>query len=251
MWQSAQTLYFITSGHIDMSRNRWLNSDVGAASECPLWSTPIFCQFLLHVLEGFEPPLTDFPVNSPLPPILFNHFVLYERHRMSSAIGTITRAALSGSYPTAARGLATAAPRVKKARKEGDISSVFVSLSGDGASGPHLPERFVAVKNQLLRDNRDAVTASWTRLLNRLSEENQIVKERGSSIVPQINFEDLDNPPAGFSDELKKRGVAVIRGVVPESEARTYKDDIQQYVRDNPWTKGNPDTAVKLFGKRH
>jgi uncharacterized protein DUF1479 len=130
-------------------------------------------------------------------------------------------------------------------KKEGDISSVFISLSRTSTN--KLPERFTAIKRQLIASNEDAIRSSWHRLLECLAAENKGVAQRGHSIVPQIDFADLSRPSDEFLAEVRKRGVAVVRGVVPENEARAYKTAIEEYVRANPGTKGsaNPLIAVK------
>lgn len=120
-------------------------------------------------------------------------------------------------------------------RKEGDISSVFRSLSGGGDEA--LPQRYVDVKRTLARD-KPALHASWNRLLTRLREETEFVKAMGSASVPEIQFSDLDKPSAEFSQALRKRGVAVVRQVIPEREARAYKDEAEAYIAANPATKG-------------
>ncbi|CZR50815.1 related to DUF1479 domain protein [Phialocephala subalpina] len=86
-------------------------------------------------------------------------------------------------------------------RKEGDISAVFVSLSG--VRPPPLPEQQLAI-------------------------ENELVKQKAPAIIPQINFEDLGKAPEEFMREMKWRGVGVIKGVVPESEARGYKEETEE-----------------------
>lgn len=130
------------------------------------------------------------------------------------------------------------ATQAKPSKKEGDISSVFVSLSGATAS--KLPQRFADIKKQLIAGHEEALSASWVRLLNRLASENELVARKGPAIVPQIEFADLSSVKAGdnFVQEVRKRGVAVVRGVVPEQEARSYKDELEEYIRANPWTKG-------------
>jgi effector-binding domain-containing protein len=90
----------------------------------------------------------------------------------------------------------------------------------------------------LIQGNEGAVAASWKRLLEQLAVENETVKQRGPDIIPQIQFKDLQNPSQEFIADIKKRGVAVIRGVVPENEARGYKNEVEEYVKLNPWTKG-------------
>jgi hypothetical protein len=127
--------------------------------------------------------------------------------------------------------------QTKAAKKEGDISSVFVSLSG--VAPTKLPSRFAEVKRQLIQGNEDRVLASWQRLLEQLSKENEIVARKGQNVVPQIDFKDIGKPSTDFLKEVKKRGVAVVRGVVPADEARGYKGEVEEYVKANPWTKGN------------
>lgn len=134
--------------------------------------------------------------------------------------------------------------QVKTAKKEGDISSVFVSLSG--ASATPLPERFANIKRNLISGNENHVRASWYRLLERLAVENEIVSRQGPAVIPQINFRDLSKPPNEFINEVKKRGVAVVKGVVPEDEARAYKTEVEEYVKANPGTKGKADFRSRL-----
>lgn len=120
-------------------------------------------------------------------------------------------------------------------RKEGDISSVFRSLSGGDDEA--LPSRFVDVKRGLLND-KDALRASWERLLSRLRDETEEIKALGSLSIPDIHFSDIEHAPADFDSALRKRGIAVIRQVVPENEARGYKRQAEEYIAANPSTKG-------------
>lgn len=60
--------------------------------------------------------------------------------------------------------------------------------------------------------------------------------------MPQIDYEDLQangKVLRKLKDDIKKTGVVVVRGVIPEDEARAYKDVVEEYVRKNPSTKGN------------
>lgn len=121
-------------------------------------------------------------------------------------------------------------------KKEGDISSVFVSLSG--ADRPPLPDCFRQIKNSLIAGREDKVIASWNRLLEELRKENDTIATRGSAVIPTIEFGDLEGEIERLKPEIQKRGAAVIRGVVPEAEARAYKSEIEEYVKKNPSTKG-------------
>ena len=121
-------------------------------------------------------------------------------------------------------------------KKEGDISSVFVSLSG--ADRPPLPDRFRQIKNSLIAGREDKVVTSWNRLLEELRKENETIAAQGSAVIPTIEFHDLESEIERLKPEIQKRGAAVIRGVVPEPEARAYKSEIEEYVKKNPSTKG-------------
>jgi hypothetical protein len=131
-----------------------------------------------------------------------------------------------------------------KAKREGDISDAFASLSG---ARPQLPAEYLDIKRQLARGNEAGIKAGWTRLLAALREENALVAREGSRVVPSLEFARLDEDLAAFHAELKKRGVGVIRGVIPEAEARAYKSEIEEYVRQNPHTRAFPQSDPQVF----
>lgn len=130
--------------------------------------------------------------------------------------------------------LRTAANQAQK--RAGDISDAFVSLSGQKFE-PLTPE-YADLKGRLIKGHESEVRESWERLLLHLREEIPLVVELGSKVIPEIDFKDLDDAPETFSNELRKRGVAVVRNVVPEQEALQWKEDLREYIRQNPQTKG-------------
>ena len=151
----------------------------------------------------------------------------YLAHRRSSSSPRLLDAAFQ-------RAATTTTARVQK--REGDISDAFVSLSGRDFEP--LPDRYSRLKGRLIEGNEEAVRASWERLLRRLREELPAIAEAGPAVVPQIDFADLRSPSEDFVTEHRKRGVAVIRGVIPEEEVLQYKEDIRNYIKQNPHTKG-------------
>ena len=125
-------------------------------------------------------------------------------------------------------------------KEEGDISGAFVSLSG--VQVEPLPRRFADLKRRLVHDHKEQLTASWNRLLRELQNEIQEIKVHGSNIIPDIQFKDIGVSSANFEQAVHKRGVAIIRGVVPQTEAREYKNEVERYIKDNPSTKGKQTT---------
>jgi hypothetical protein len=134
-------------------------------------------------------------------------------------------------------------------KAEGTIADSFASLSGQQFEA--LEPRFATVKENLIRGNEQAVKASWDRLLLTLKDEVQEIKRLGSSIVPQIDFKDIGTPSEHFSSEYRKRGVAVIKGAIPEAEALQMKEDLREYIKANPQTKSKsqPQTLTTYVSK--
>ncbi|KAI1812500.1 DUF1479 domain protein [Poronia punctata] len=154
------------------------------------------------------------------------------------------RAMLITKSPRLLRSVMMASVKTQE-KREGDISDSFVSLSG--GNRPPLPQRFLDLKRSLVSGHEDEVIASWQRLLPRLRRENRIIAKQGSNIVPSLEFANLEEDLARLRPEIKKRGVAVVRNVIPESEARSYKNDIEEYLRLNPSTKAFPQVNPQVF----
>ncbi|KAI2607829.1 DUF1479-domain-containing protein [Hypoxylon sp. NC1633] len=138
-----------------------------------------------------------------------------------------------------------AATRAAQIKREGDISDSFVSLSG--TIRPPLPQRFLELKRALVGGHEDRVIDGWNRLLAELQRDNKLTSERGHQIVPTLNFQDLDADLIRLRGEIQKRGVAVIKGVLPEDEARSFKTCIEEYVAQNPQTKAFPPDHPQVY----
>lgn len=138
---------------------------------------------------------------------------------------------------------AAAAPQ----KRAGDISDAFASLSG--LEFKPLEPRYADLKKQLIAGNEEAVRASWKRLLDDLRTEIPIIAQLGSKAIPEVQYKDIvaGTVSQDFVDQLRKRGVAVIRGVVDEQEALGYKQDIKDYVKQNPHTKAFPAENPQVF----
>ena len=132
--------------------------------------------------------------------------------------------------------LRTAATTTQAQKRAGDISDAFVSLSGQQFAP--LPAEYAALKGRLLQGHQHEIRESWERLLRNLREEVPLIVELGSAVIPEIDFHDIHDAPETFSSALRKRGVAVVRGVVNEDEALLWKEDLREYIRQNPQTKG-------------
>lgn len=139
--------------------------------------------------------------------------------------------------------LRTAATQAQK--RPGNISDAFASLSGHEFEP--LSAEYADLKGRLIRGHEGAVRESWERLLRHLREEIPLIVELGSKVIPEIEFTDLDHAPEAFSSAFKKRGVAVVRGVVPEQQVLQQKEALKEYIRANPQTKAYPADDPQVF----
>ena len=142
---------------------------------------------------------------------------------------------------TVTRRVAAAAPQ----KREGDISDAFASLSGRDFAA--LEPRFANVKTRLIQGHEREVETSWKRLLSTLQHELPVISQLGSSVIPTIDFKDIDNAPPEFRSEHKKRGVAVIRNMFPRQEALELKEGIREYIKANPHTKTFPTDNPQVY----
>ncbi|EPE02594.1 hypothetical protein F503_06570 [Ophiostoma piceae UAMH 11346] len=130
-------------------------------------------------------------------------------------------------------------------KREGDISDSFASMAG--VEEKPLPDRYRELKLSLVEGNEAAIKHGWQRLLAELRNENDILAAQGPAAVPDIQFDSLSEDISKHRETLLKRGVAVIRGVIPEAEARAYKESIEAYAAKNPSTRGFPPENRQVF----
>jgi len=130
-------------------------------------------------------------------------------------------------------------------KREGDISDAFASLSG--MEFKPLDPRFAEIKARLVAGNEEALHASWNRLLASLREEIPLISQKGSTIIPEIDYKDIANASPEFKLEHRKRGVAVIRNVVDDEEVLSWKQELRDYIAANPHTKAFPPENPQVF----
>ncbi|KAL6696523.1 hypothetical protein J3F84DRAFT_370355 [Trichoderma pleuroticola] len=148
--------------------------------------------------------------------------------------------------PRLHRCLATVQTPKPAPKRQGDISDSFVSLSG--VEQAPLPDRFRQLKLELVRGREKEIAAGWTRLLRTLRRENEVIAQKGPAVIPQVEFSDLNfGLDSKVKEEIKKRGVVVVHGVIPEGEAREYKARVEEYVKQNPHTRAFPAHDPQVY----
>ncbi|KAJ7625588.1 DUF1479-domain-containing protein [Roridomyces roridus] len=139
---------------------------------------------------------------------------------------------------------AMAAAGRRQQKNEGDISAVFTSLRPDDPQ-TILPPRFAELKRELWQER---LVQSWKEVLNELEVETKRIEEKGEGIIPKLSMESIRR---GLTEEekatIRAAGCVVVKGGIPEQEARSWKEDIQKYVAANPGVKGFPADHIQVF----
>ncbi|KAI1749668.1 hypothetical protein F4782DRAFT_549628 [Xylaria castorea] len=112
-----------------------------------------------------------------------------------------------------------------------------------------LSSRFAKLKRNMIACREKDVAESFYRLLRALRKEADDIATRGSDVVPTIDYFDIHDSvkASAFRKALRRRGVAVIKRVVPLTVAQTWKEETLDYIADNPQARGYPPRDPQLF----
>ncbi|BEI82153.1 hypothetical protein CcaverHIS002_0300210 [Cutaneotrichosporon cavernicola] len=171
-------------------------------------------------------------------------------------LATLAHLPIRRGMASSARGLATEIqremvapqpPMMRKQRAEGDIGSVFASLSGE-AEQP-LPARFADLKRLIAGDeaNRARLVSSFRSLTSRLVVAAAEIERLGTNAVPTVSYESLLARDPATVAAIKRSGTAVVQGVVPRTEAEAWLQQVEAYVAANPQVRGFPADDKQVF----
>lgn len=149
--------------------------------------------------------------------------------------------------PSLIRGYANTMRSATSNSKPTDISAVFPSLRGE-IVGPLSPE-FGELQRRVVSGREDLIKDSWERLLPAIQKEVEEVKVLGSKAIPEVDLADIkdgENFTEAVQEEIRKRGCVIVRNVIPRDEARQFKLDLDEYVKENP-VKGFPENNPTVF----
>ncbi|KAK7947713.1 uncharacterized protein PG986_008599 [Apiospora aurea] len=122
-------------------------------------------------------------------------------------------------------------------------------LSFYGEQPVPLPSRFGSLKRKLVAGHEAELQASWSRLLDALRDEIKHVESRGTDLIPEIQFGDIDRraPVSSFCESVKRYGIGVVRGVVAPADARSWVDETKRYLETKHEFKPPPAQDPTCF----
>ncbi|KAI8877328.1 DUF1479-domain-containing protein [Backusella circina FSU 941] len=132
-------------------------------------------------------------------------------------------------------------------KPKGNISSVFGHL---GAKENTLDPSLLSLKKEIAPKDPSILDDAYSRVVTSFEAEKSVILEKGPSIIPQVEFKDLADAkfPKHMVDEIRKRGCVVVRNVYDQEEARSYKNDIESYIKQNKEAiTGFPEQNPQVF----
>ena len=112
---------------------------------------------------------------------------------------------------------------------------------------PVFPERFVALKKEIIPAPSQELLTAWNDILAQLAVATKAINAAGPDGIPQIDFEDIGSLSAEQVAEIKRKGTVVIRNVVEDELALEWKRMLREYIEANPQVEGFPKDNKQFF----
>lgn len=93
----------------------------------------------------------------------------------------------------------------------------------------------------------ERVTKAWAEILEELATKTVEISKAGSTYIPQVKFSDLDILPPETIQEIKRKGSVVIKDVVDDDEAISWRKSLVEFVKANPDVEGIPADDKQFF----
>ncbi|KAL0945418.1 hypothetical protein HGRIS_000910 [Hohenbuehelia grisea] len=113
-----------------------------------------------------------------------------------------------------------------------------------------LPPRFADLKREIAEsypDFEERVTKAWGEILDELSKVTRDMTETGSEYIPQVDFAELQTLSADKVREIQRKGCVVIRNVVDDEDALSWKQALEDFIKSNPDVEGVPEDNKQFF----
>lgn len=100
-------------------------------------------------------------------------------------------------------------------------------------AGEYHPDNIVYKRDIMTKYGEKALRQSWNKVCYNLSLLTQEITKKQSSLIQEIQYDELATLSEETKDKLKKTGCFVIRKVIPRSTADEWFQSLQTYVVDN------------------
>ena len=138
---------------------------------------------------------------------------------------------------------------------EKDESSVDLKEGGtiNDLFSSELPEyhseEYVELKD-IIQHDQENIEELFKKVEKKLEKQLEIIKERGNDVIPTVSYDKIRNNggklPDGVADKVRKRGVLIIRNVIPKEEIEDMMTDLQKYMYKNEMYPPKDKSQVRL-----
>ncbi|KAH7021480.1 uncharacterized protein B0I36DRAFT_297167 [Microdochium trichocladiopsis] len=107
---------------------------------------------------------------------------------------------------------------------------------GSKLASEAIDDDFVKAKQDVIREyGEDKLRSSWLAVCKELQKVTEDIASKRNDIVPILDADELLSKGFRESDvaTIRQTGCFIVRGVIPEDDARRLYQDLQDYVRDN------------------
>ncbi|RFU27655.1 hypothetical protein B7463_g8682, partial [Scytalidium lignicola] len=90
------------------------------------------------------------------------------------------------------------------------------------------------IKQEIISEyGESALRQAWLKVCSELSKITDDIAEKGTDIIPEVNFDELFHLDTEKKEELKDKGCFVVRGVVDKEVADGWFAGLKEYVEKN------------------
>lgn len=123
------------------------------------------------------------------------------------------------------------------------MPTISASSSTSTKSPRNLDERLVDLKKKIIKkENIQAVSNSWRRLLIALEKESHIIAKEGSKRVPTFDWSDIKKNNFILTEEqnrkFKERGTVLVKGVIDRGQVDAWFRKLVEFIESHPETGG-------------
>jgi D-ribose pyranose/furanose isomerase RbsD len=122
-----------------------------------------------------------------------------------------------------------------------------------------LPSKFADLKREIaasIPDFERKATQAWSEIISQLKSINEEIRKSSSEVakyfynnapsqgltptqyIPQVNFQQLKTLSQEQIESIKRKGSVVIKDVIPDEQAAKWKEDLTEFVTNNPDVDG-------------
>ncbi|KAJ7275778.1 hypothetical protein C8J57DRAFT_1449269 [Mycena rebaudengoi] len=113
-----------------------------------------------------------------------------------------------------------------------------------------MPARLADIKRDIAAADpnfQENITRAWNEVLEELDKVTKVIATEGSAYIPQIAFSDLGSVSEVQIADIKRKGSVVIKDIVDDAEAISWKTSLEEFVKANPQAEGIPADNKQFF----